>query len=119
LMIGAHGGALESMTTFFKIPEPAGEFYAIVLRVVSNYSFNYYEDLFAEDAKAPTPVNVLTKTYRNVQLFNPGQYDVVFTYNGGMTTKALWEVMPLSNGQTAKNLIFFVGENFRSRLRFR
>jgi hypothetical protein len=59
----------------------------------------------------PTPVNVLAKTYRNLQLHTPGKYDLTFTYNNGMTTKAVWEVMPLADCKKAKNVIFFIGES--------
>lgn len=55
------------------------------------------------------PVNVLSKTYRNVQLHNAGAYSVVFTYNNGMTTTATWQVRPVTP-KKAKNAIVFIGE---------
>lgn len=79
-------------------------------QTVEKYNFTYYTDLFASEAKAPTPVNVLAKSYRNLQLHNPGQYDLVLTYNNGSTTTAKWEVMPIPTSKKAKNVIFFVGD---------
>jgi len=77
---------------------------------VESYNFTYYEDLFAEINKAPTPVRVLAKSYRNLQLHNPGKYSLRLTYNDGMTTEACWEVLPIQDTPIAKNLIFFVGD---------
>jgi hypothetical protein len=34
----------------------------------------------------------------------------VFTYNNGMTTEAVWEVLPLADGKKAKNVLVFIGE---------
>ncbi|WVQ95315.1 hypothetical protein IAU59_002410 [Kwoniella sp. CBS 9459] len=100
LKIAGQGGQLVDVTEFFGLTEPD----------VERYNFTYYEDLFAEDAHAPTPVNVLAKSYRNLQLHNPGTYEVELTYNGGQTTKATWVVEPLADCKKAKNVIFFVGD---------
>jgi hypothetical protein len=77
---------------------------------VESYNFTYYEDLFGEDARAKIPVNVLAKSYRNVQLHNPGKYHLNLTYNNGMSTTAVWEVLPLADCKKAKNVIYFIGE---------
>ncbi|WWC92424.1 uncharacterized protein L201_007381 [Kwoniella dendrophila CBS 6074] len=100
IQIGGEGGNLVDASEFFGLSDPQ----------VEKYNFTYYEDLFAEDAKAPTPVNVLAKSYRNLQLHNPGTYDVVLTYNNGDTTKATWTVAPVADCKKAKNVIFFVGD---------
>lgn len=76
---------------------------------VESYNFTYYEDLFAEDAKTPILVKVVAKSYRNVQLHQPGKYDVVLSYFGG-ETKAVWEVKPLATCKKAKNVIVFIGK---------
>ena len=81
---------------------------------VESYNFTYYEDLFAEDAGTPILVNVLAKSYRNVQLHQPGNYEVVLSYFGG-ETKAIWEVKPLATCKKAKNVIVFIGE-FRLKI---
>jgi hypothetical protein len=85
-------------------------------KIVQSYNFTYYEDLFASKAKAPTPVNVLAKSYRNVQLHKPGQYTVTFTYNDGQTTVAKWDVLPLMEKPKAKNAIVFIGDGMATSM---
>jgi alkaline phosphatase len=72
--------------------------------------------LFAQKAGAKTPVNVLAKSYRNVQLHKPGQYTVTFTYNDGQTTVAKWDVLPLSEKPKAKNAIVFIGDGMATSM---
>nr|XP_019050972.1 hypothetical protein I302_01415 [Kwoniella bestiolae CBS 10118]OCF29902.1 hypothetical protein I302_01415 [Kwoniella bestiolae CBS 10118] len=98
--IGGEGGELVDIAQFFGLSDPKLE----------KYNFTYYEDLFAEDAHAPTPVNVAAKSYRNLQLHTPGTYELVLTYNNGDTTKATWTVADLAEQKKAKNVIFFVGD---------
>ena len=86
------------------------------LTKVEKYNFSYYADLFAEAEHAVTPVNVLAKSYRNVQLHQPGKYDVVFTYNNGSQTRACWEVKPLADCKKAKNVIFFLGDGMATSM---
>ncbi|ODO05173.1 hypothetical protein L198_01862 [Cryptococcus wingfieldii CBS 7118] len=100
LKIGGRGAELIDVSQFFGIADPE----------VEKHNFTYYEDLFAEEEEAVTPANVLLKSYRNIQLHNPGQYDVEICYNNGMITKASWEVLPLAQEKKAKNVIFFVGD---------
>jgi hypothetical protein len=38
--------------------------------------------LFAQDAETPSLVNVVSKAYRRVALFEPGEYEAVRSYNG-------------------------------------
>lgn len=76
---------------------------------MEKYNFTYYEDLFGEEAGSKIPVNVLAKSYRNLQLHDPGKYYLTLTYNDGMTTTAVWEVLQLADCKKAKNVIFFVG----------
>nr|XP_031862632.1 uncharacterized protein CI109_002130 [Kwoniella shandongensis]KAA5529704.1 hypothetical protein CI109_002130 [Kwoniella shandongensis] len=106
IKIGGQGADPVDLTQFFGISDP----------IVESYNFSYYEDLFAEDEHAHTPVNVLAKSYRNLQLHNPGTYDLVFTYNDGMTTTAQWTVLPLADCKKAKNVIFFVGDGMASSM---
>ncbi|KAK1923210.1 alkaline phosphatase [Papiliotrema laurentii] len=106
LQIGGQGADLVDVTTFFGIEDPK----------VESYNFTYYEDLFAEEAGAKVPVNVLAKSYRNIQLHNPGKYDVVLSYNDGSQTKAVWEVLPLAECKKAKNLIIFVGDGMATSM---
>ncbi|WOO83046.1 Alkaline phosphatase 4 [Vanrija pseudolonga] len=99
------GGDLVDVTKFFSVEDPA----------VDKYNFTYYEDLFAQDNKAPTPVNVLSKSFRNVQLHKPGQYKAVLSYNNGQKTEANWEVLEFCEAK-AKNVIFFVGDGMATSM---
>lgn len=77
---------------------------------VETWSFGWYEDLFAKEAGNETVVNVASKIYRRVALYEPGDYTVTLTYYGGETTVATWTVRPLAEEKRAKNVILFVGE---------
>lgn len=41
---------------------------------------------------------------------------MVLTYNGGMTTEATWEVLPLSDCKKAKNVIVFIGDGMATSM---
>ena len=90
---GPVGGDLIQLSDFFQRANPTPV----------PYNFTYYEDLFAQEAGAKTPVNVISKSYRNVQLHNPGKYAVRATTAAGLVTEAVWEVRPLGN-KVAKNV---------------
>lgn len=77
---------------------------------VETWSFGWYEDLFAKEAGNETVVNVASKIYRRVALYEPGDYTVTLNYYGGETTVATWTVRPLAEEKRAKNVILFVGE---------
>ncbi|KLT39305.1 alkaline phosphatase-like protein [Cutaneotrichosporon oleaginosum] len=106
LEIGGEGAELIDVTQFFGLQDPKPE----------SYNFTWYEDLFAEDAKTPSAVNVIAKSYRNVQLHNPGRYKVRLTFNGGDTQEATWEVNPIPDCAKAKNLLFFVGDGMATSM---
>lgn len=67
-------------------------------------------DLFAQANKSSTFVNVLSKSYRHVALYQPGSYTATLKYNGGMQTVANWKVLDLGNERKAKNVILFIGD---------
>lgn len=99
-----HGSSSKpkSITDFFKLKgsdEPK----------VEKWTFSWYEDLFAQDAKTPSVVNVASKVYRRVALYEPGTYTVELKYYSGKTTTAKWTVRPLATKKKAKNVIFFIG----------
>ncbi|GAA5960524.1 hypothetical protein JCM8115_003207 [Rhodotorula mucilaginosa] len=100
LWIGCKNKELQKITDFFKMDDVKSD----------AYNFTYYEDLFAEDAKTPTLVNVKAKSYRHVALYEPGEWKAVLKYNGGSQTVARWTVLPLSKKRLAKNAILFVGD---------
>ena len=90
---GPVGGDLIQLSDFFQRANPTPV----------PYNFTYYEDLFAQEAGAKTPVNVISKSYRNVQLHNPGKYRVVATTAAGLKTEAVWEVREMGQ-KVAKNV---------------
>ena len=92
-------GQATNIAEYFKIAEPQLE----------TWSFSWYEDLYAEDAKKPSVVNVASKIYRRVALYEPGNYNVTLTYYGGRKTTAQWVVRPLATTKKAKNVILFIG----------
>jgi hypothetical protein len=97
--IAKDGGKAKSIADFFKLKEPALE----------KWTFSWYEDLFAQDAKTPSVVNVASKIYRRVALYEPGEYTVTLNYYSGKKTAAQWTVRPLATEKKAKNVIFFIG----------
>lgn len=98
--IAKEGGAVKNLTSFFNTSEPALE----------KWTFSWYEDLFAQDAKNASVVNVASKIYRRVALYEPGNYVVTLSaYNGAKVTKATWTVRPLAAAKKAKNVILFIG----------
>jgi hypothetical protein len=88
---------------FFKIEEEPE---------VEEWSFGYWEDLFAEDKDRVTGVNVVSKAYRRVNLREPGRYEVMLEYYGGEVETAVWTVRPLAEVKKAKNIVLFIGMSF-------
>ncbi|KAK0654870.1 alkaline phosphatase [Cercophora newfieldiana] len=101
------GPRAKSLTEFFGLKqEPKLE----------KWTFSWFEDLFAKDAKTPSVVNVASKVYRSVALYEPGTYTVVLDYYGGKTTVATWVVRPLAEKKKAKNVIFFIGDGMTTNM---
>jgi len=101
--IAKEGGRPKSISEFFKLKEPP----------VEKWTFSWYEDLFAKDAGTPSVVNVASKVYRRVALYEPGTYTVTLKYYSGKTTVAKWTVRPLATKKKAKNVILFIGKHCR------
>jgi hypothetical protein len=97
--ITKEGGRPKSLANFFDLKEPKLE----------TWSFSWYEDLFAEDARTPSVVNVAAKAYRRLALYEPGNYRVELSYYGNKKTTAEWVVRPLATKKKAKNVILFIG----------
>ncbi|KAG6862573.1 hypothetical protein C0995_000122 [Termitomyces sp. Mi166 len=93
-------GQCKDAASFFKQKQPALE----------KWSFSYYEDLFAQDAHAPTPVNVAAKAFRGVKLTTPGTYHAKLKYYSGSETVAQWVVREPAKKRKAKNVLFFIGD---------
>ncbi|CAP73496.1 uncharacterized protein PODANS_2_8640 [Podospora anserina S mat+] len=105
--ISKDGGRPRSIADFFKIrSEPSLE----------KWTFSWFEDLFAEDAKTPSVVNVASKAYRRVALYEPGTYTVTLNYFSGKKTTAEWTVRPLATKKKAKNVIFFIGDGMTTNM---
>ncbi|KAL8677284.1 MAG: hypothetical protein Q9186_006271 [Xanthomendoza sp. 1 TL-2023] len=97
--ITKQGRRPQSAATYFKVAEPALE----------RWNFTWYEDLFARDAKTPSLVNVASKIYRRVALYQPGEYTATLSYNNGQKTTASWVVRDLATVRKTKNIVLFIG----------
>jgi hypothetical protein len=104
--ISKDGAAAVALATYFKAAEPALE----------KWTFSWFEDLFAQDAKTPSVVNVASKIYRRVALYEPGTYNVTLKYYGNKTTTATWVVRPLQQSKKVKNVIFFIGDGMTTNM---
>jgi alkaline phosphatase len=74
-----------------------------------------YEDLFAQDAETPSLVNVVSKAYRRVALYEPGEYEAVLSYNG-TTETAYWDVKDMSEVRKTKNVLFYIGDGMTTNM---
>jgi hypothetical protein len=101
-----HREKAKSIAEFFKVAEPKLE----------TWTFSWFEDLFAKDAGTPSVVNVASKAYRRVALYEPGDYTVTLKYYNGKTTTAKWTVRPLATKKKAKNVIFFIGDGMTTNM---
>ena len=107
LQIELQGGAPQPISAFFKAPEPALE----------TWNFTWYEDLFAKAAYTPSQVRVASKAWRNVAIYQPGQYIATLKYrNGSQTTLANWTVRDIAPQQRAKNVIMFIGDGMTTNM---
>ncbi|KAJ0117172.1 hypothetical protein J7T55_003589 [Diaporthe amygdali] len=99
-------GTATSIAEFFDLEEPE----------VETWTFSWYEDLFAQDAGNKTVVNVASKIYRRIALYEPGEYTVTLNYYDGEQTEAKWLVRPLAEEKRAKNVIFFIGDGMTTNM---
>ncbi|EFY93239.1 protein tyrosine phosphatase [Metarhizium acridum CQMa 102] len=104
--IAKDGKEAKDITNFFGVKEPE----------VEKWTFKWYEDLFAEDKKTPSVVNVASKAYRKLSLNEPGKYTVTLQYYGGEKTTAEWVVRPIDEKRKAKNIIFFIGDGMTTNM---
>ncbi|KAF7719499.1 Uncharacterized protein PECH_005213 [Penicillium ucsense] len=100
------GGKPVPVTNFFKIDEP----------VLERWNFTWYEDRFAEDAHSPSLVNVTSKIYRRVALYEPGEYEATLNYYGTQKTVANWLVREMPHKRRAKNVILFIGDGMTTNM---
>ncbi|KAG5751548.1 hypothetical protein H9Q70_005792 [Fusarium xylarioides] len=83
---------------------------------LETWKFKWYEDLFAEDEDKPSVVNVASKVYRKIALYEPGTYTVTLNYYNGEKTTAEWTVRELQPKRKAKNVIFFIGDGMTTNM---
>jgi hypothetical protein len=104
--IARDGAKPVDVAKYFKVDSPK----------IERWNFTWFEDLFAQDAKKPSVVNVAAKVYRRVALYKPGRYVATLTYYDGSTTVAEWRVRPLAEVKQAKNVILFVGDGMTTNM---
>lgn len=104
--IARAGHEPQDLARAFGVEEPALE----------RWQFAWYEDLFAQDSRTPSMVNVASKAYRKLALDEPGKYIVTLHYYGGEKTTAEWTVRPLAAQRRAKNVIFFIGDGMTTNM---
>ena len=105
LTVGKVGAAAQPAAEFFGVDEPALE----------TWDFTWYEDLFAVDADSPSLVNVASKAYRRVALYEPGEYEATLSYNG-TTTTACWLVRSMSEVRRTQNVLLFIGDGMTTNM---
>ncbi|KAF5607876.1 alkaline phosphatase [Fusarium subglutinans] len=104
--IAKKGQKAEDFAKAFGVSEPNLE----------TWKFKWYEDLFAEDEDKPSIVNVASKVYRKIALYEPGTYTVTLNYYNGEKTTAEWTVRELQPKRKAKNVIFFIGDGMTTNM---
>lgn len=73
-------------------------------------------DNLATDADQPSLVNVASKAYRRVALYEPGDYEAVLHYNGTSTTTAIWTVRDIDEVRKTKNVVLFIGDGMTANM---
>lgn len=97
-------------------PQDFAEAFELDEPKLETWQFSWYEDLFAEDAKSPSVVNVASKAYRKLALYEPGTYTVTLKYYDGEETKAEWTVRDIKPQRKAKNVVFFIGDGMTTSM---
>ncbi|KAI9369032.1 alkaline-phosphatase-like protein [Aspergillus egyptiacus] len=97
-------------------PVSVTEFFDIEDAELESWQFSWYEDLFAEDAGTPSVVNVTSKAYRHLALYEPGEYEAILTYYGKEQTVANWLVRDIPKKRRAKNVVLFVGDGMTTNM---
>ncbi|KAF7195612.1 Alkaline phosphatase H [Pseudocercospora fuligena] len=103
--IGKVGAEAKSASEFLGLDEPELE----------TWDFSWYEDLFAQDAETPSMVNVASKAWRRVALYEPGDYVATLKYNGTETV-AHWHVRDIEQVRKTKNVLLFIGDGMTTNM---
>ncbi|KAJ5802940.1 uncharacterized protein N7503_005390 [Penicillium pulvis] len=117
-----------------KKPLTASEYFKIDEPELERWNFTWFEgntfltssprgthklieaDRFAEDAEMPSLVNVTSKIYRRIALYEPGEYETTLTYYGQQKTVANWVVRDLPTKRRAKNVVMFIGDGMTTNM---
>ncbi|KAF3936333.1 hypothetical protein ABW19_dt0209816 [Dactylella cylindrospora] len=102
--VGGHRG-IQTASKWFKVSEPK----------IEKWSFGWYEDYFARDARQPSIVNVASKAYRKVYLDEAGTYKATLKYDG-KTTTATWNVRSMEEVRKTRNVLFFIGDGMTTNM---
>lgn len=98
------------------VAKPVTEYFSLPESKLEKWNFTWFEDLFARDAKKPTLVNVASKAYRRIALFEPGEYTATLTYNNGSKTEATWLVRDLAEVRKTKSIALFIGDGMTTNM---
>lgn len=117
----ANGGVPDDRFTFTIAKDrgkavDAAKYFDVAAPKIERWNFTWYEDLFAQDAKKPSVVNVAAQIYRRVALYKPGHYVATLTYYDGSKTVAEWLVRPLAEVKRAKNVVLFIGDGMTTNM---
>ncbi|KAF2440800.1 alkaline phosphatase-like protein [Karstenula rhodostoma CBS 690.94] len=96
--------------------KPVTDFFGVEDAKLEDWTFSYFEDFFARDAKTPSLVDVRSKAYRRLALYEPGEYTATLNYNNGSSTQATWLVRDLAEERKAKNIILFIGDGMTTNM---
>ncbi|KAH9868139.1 hypothetical protein J1614_007211 [Plenodomus biglobosus] len=99
-----------------EVAKPVMEYFSLPESKLEKWNFTWFEDLFARDAKKPTLVNVASKAYRRIALFEPGEYTATLTYNNGSKTEAIWLVRDLAEVRKTKNIFLALGDGMTTNM---
>ncbi|CAI7645661.1 unnamed protein product [Penicillium glandicola] len=99
-----------------KTPVTAAKYFKIDEPELEKWDFTWFEDRFAEDADTPSLVNVTSKIYRRIALYEPGEYEATLTYYGEQKTVANWLVRDLPTKRRAKNIVMFIGDGMTTNM---
>ena len=96
--------------------QSAAEYFNIIEPELERWNFTWYEDLFAQAAETPSLVRVVSKIYRRIALYEPGNYVATLKYQGDAATYANWTVRDIPSVRKAKNIVLFIGDGMTTNM---
>lgn len=61
-------------------------------------------------------MNVASKAWRRIALYEPGDYEAILTYNNGTKTVANWHVRDIEQVRKTKNIMLFIGDGMTTNM---